>query len=162
MNYKLCIKSCILDYAFFTNSVQGGLPYAHLKAVARFQLVYQPLGLRVLHVEDFAAFGAGKMNVIFAGRIIAKLVKRLVTSRLCDPLDFLFGFKLGQIAVDGTFADVFARQSLSDFCGRKGFVGIFGEKGEKSRPLLRVISHFKFLSQNSLQFKNCSQIIQIA
>lgn len=128
MNYKLCIKSCILNYALFTNSIQGGLPYAHLKAVAGFQFAYQPLGLLVLHVEDFAAFGAGKMNVIFAGRIIAKLVKRLVTPRLCDPLDFLFGFKFGYVTVNGTFADVFASQSLSDFFGRKGFVGIFGEK----------------------------------
>ena len=125
MNYKLCIKSCILNYALFTNSIQGGLPYAHLKAVAGFQLAYQPLGLRVLHVEDFAAFGAGKMNVIFAGRIVAKLVERLVTPHFCNPLDFLLSLKFGYITVDGTFADIFARQGLSNLLCGKSFIGIF-------------------------------------
>lgn len=117
-----------MNYALFTNSIQGGLPYAHLKAVAGFQLAYQPLGLLVLHMEDFAAFGAGKMNVIPAGRIVAKLIKGLVTPRLCDPLDFLFGFKLGYVTVNGTFADIFARQSLSDFLCGKSFIRIFGQK----------------------------------
>ena len=128
MNYKLCIKSCILDYAFFTNSVQGGLPYAHLKTIAGFQLVYQTLGLRVFHVEDFAAFGAGKVNVIFAGRIVAKLVERLVTPHFCNSLDFLLSLKFGYITVDGTFADIFARQGLSNLLCGKSFVRIFGQK----------------------------------
>ena len=131
----------LIFHTFPAHPVQSGLPHTQLKAVAGLKGVQEPLSLLMFHVEDFAAFGAGQMDVIPAGSVPAELVERLVTSRLCDPLDFLLGLKLCDIAVNRTFADVPARQSLSYFFSRKGFVGIFGKEREKCRALFRVVGH---------------------
>ena len=95
-------------------AVKGRFSTVNFKAVGSLNIAHQSFSLLTFHVEDFTAFGAGKMDMIFAGRIVTELVERFVTAGLCYPLDFLLGLKLSYIAVDGAFADIFARQSLRD------------------------------------------------
>ena len=146
---KLLIAHCTLP----AHSVQRGFAHVHFKAVGGFQCAHQAFGLLRLHVEDFPAFGARKVDVALAGGIVEKLVERLAATRFAHALDFLLCFKFGQVSVDGTFAYIFARKCLRDFFGRKGFVGIFGEKSEQCCALFGVVCH------TPLQFATDSQIV---
>lgn len=48
-------------------AVKGRFSTVNFKAVGSLNIAHQPFSLLSFHVEDFTAFGAGKMDVIFAG-----------------------------------------------------------------------------------------------